>query len=290
MKHFISEIHALNLAYVTNLYKLRRQDGLFFIGKENPTELLEQLQTLVPHMFRTDIPIFMPLEHSETVQLRLDSNFLFYQEQDDGTYRLSDKFATNFNESHQVRNLGTWRQLSNGNSALQLKKTKNRVNVSDMATLHRWNRRRNLTGVPFSITEGVAGPQRTYYNSSQRTFYNSSQRSVVQDSLSYMTRRLNLSVTKRNLGGSDCTTLLLNHTVDTCSQRHTSVDVNVDQLGIVPIHGNTYTLLAKRPPLENDLGDYHVFQVEYKQISYLPIISADIAPDRVICIIRYYIC
>ena len=213
MKHLISEIHALNLAYVTNLYKLRRQDGLFFIGKENPTELLEHLQTLVPDMFRTDIPIFMPMEHSGTVQLRLDSNFIFYTEQGDGTYRLTDKFAVNFNQSHQVPaielDLGTWRHWGNGRSAVELVKSLYRVNVPAMASLYRWNRRTNLTGIPFSVTNEPEEHQKA----------------VVQESLSYMARKLNLSVTKHNLGGSDCMTLLLNHTVDTCSQRHTRAPI-----------------------------------------------------------------
>ena len=46
-------------------------------------------------MFRSDCPVFMPLEYSDIVELRLDSHIIFYEQHGDGGYNLVDKFAVN---------------------------------------------------------------------------------------------------------------------------------------------------------------------------------------------------
>ena len=44
-------------------------------------------------MFRSEIPIFLPIEHSDVVELRLDNNIIFYQTYEEGKFNLVDKFT-----------------------------------------------------------------------------------------------------------------------------------------------------------------------------------------------------
>ena len=77
------------------LYYHRKQDGLIFEGTQSHKALLENLLSLAPEMFRSDCPVFMPLEYSDIVELRLDSHIIFYEQHGDGGYSLVDKFAVN---------------------------------------------------------------------------------------------------------------------------------------------------------------------------------------------------
>ena len=81
--------------YIVWLYQHGKQDGLFYVGSEsgNHKLLFEQLQFWEIYMFRSEIPIFLPIEHSDVVELRLDNNIIFYQTYDAGKFNLVDKFT-----------------------------------------------------------------------------------------------------------------------------------------------------------------------------------------------------
>lgn len=53
--------------------------------------LLDQLQVL--GNFRSQIPIFLPIEHPDAVELRLDNNIIFYQTYYEGILNLVDIFT-----------------------------------------------------------------------------------------------------------------------------------------------------------------------------------------------------
>ena len=54
------------------MYRERKQDAIIF-ADEGQKEILQQLDILVPAIFRSNYPIFLPIGHSEDLNLRLDS-------------------------------------------------------------------------------------------------------------------------------------------------------------------------------------------------------------------------
>ena len=68
-----------------------RQDGIIVVG--NQDSLVKELQNLSPALLRSSYPIFLPMECSSVVELRLDSNMIFYEIDDGSSYNLVDMFA-----------------------------------------------------------------------------------------------------------------------------------------------------------------------------------------------------
>ena len=67
-----------------------------------------------PHMLRSNYPVFMPYEYSTHVDLKLDSNIIFYLEEDgeaDDKFKLIDKFAVKGGPPI-TQSLGTWDESS----------------------------------------------------------------------------------------------------------------------------------------------------------------------------------
>ena len=119
--------------YISVLYKERKQDSVIFFGTEPRKEWLNYIEMLEPLIFRSDCPIFMPGEVSNMVELRLDSNILFFENEKDGRYRLDDKFAVK-GGPHISLELGDWDEVN----GFSLKRS-----------LNRWDRRTDLKGATF---------------------------------------------------------------------------------------------------------------------------------------------
>ena len=79
--------------YIASLYYYRKQDGIIFVGSKAHKKLLKDLQNLEKDIFRSDCPIFLPVEYSDTVTLTLDSNLVFYENVGDESYNLTDRFS-----------------------------------------------------------------------------------------------------------------------------------------------------------------------------------------------------
>ena len=93
------------------------------------TELVKILSSSVPTLFRGPIPVFMPVEHQDIVKLRLDSNIIFFEE-NQSAYTLEDRYA--IKGSDQIaQKFGSWS-----------KQTGMRLIESTL----RWSRRRDLQG------------------------------------------------------------------------------------------------------------------------------------------------
>ena len=170
--------------YIARLYHERKQDSLFFIGTQSHKNLLEHLQPLVPDMFKSDSPIFTPVEYSNSVQLRLDNNFVFYESVEEEGYKLVDKFSVNGGPAI-VLELGTWNK-SNG---VRLEKK-----------INRWDRRTDLMGAKFVNTlweNSFGGVWATFIRNSNGTIIGSA--GWTQDQLFYMTERLNLTIETNNM-------------------------------------------------------------------------------------------
>ena len=135
----ITRIHCLSSENVDNqalaqhvaqLYVENRQDALIVAGAgEAQQQLIAELDRIAPSLFTSNRPVFMPIEYSFKLQLRLDSNIIFYEEEQGGL-RMTDKFAVKGSNTISL-DLGTWDMLN----GFRYKMAKNR-----------WDRRRDLNG------------------------------------------------------------------------------------------------------------------------------------------------
>ena len=220
------------------MYKHRKQDSLFYVGSETGKEFFKHLQILVLDMFRSDCPIFMPIEYSNIVELRLDNNIIFYEKIGDSKYNLVDKFSAN-GGLPIVLAIGTWEKAK----GLHYKKR-----------LNRWDRRTDLMGTKFvnTLWEDPDNRHRAYFH------YNSNGEIIgsggtLQDHLFYITDRLNLTVETTNetrvIDGKPreiwCDVLAKDGMIDICSGGYSSSSLSQTAIIITePPNKFQYTLLA----------------------------------------------
>ena len=115
------------------IYKQRKQNGVFYLGSQGHEKLLKQLSKMFPTMLTSNYPTFMPSSYQDKIELRLDSNILFYEEKSLTRYELYDIFAVKA-EPPITEQIGIW-DVNNGLSLLK--------------SMNRWDRRRDLKGAPF---------------------------------------------------------------------------------------------------------------------------------------------
>ena len=121
------------------LHKSRDQDAILFAEGRHVNALVREVAAMTPSMFRSPCPVFLPANYSTSIELRLDSNAIFYEETTlkDG-FELADHYAVV--GSHKLREaLGAWDK-----NGLYLSKSK-----------YRWDRRRDLMGARIINTLAV---------------------------------------------------------------------------------------------------------------------------------------
>ena len=64
--------------HLAKIHKERKQDGLIFVGNQVHEKLIKQVAQLVPSLFLSECPVFMPKSMQNRMNLRLDSNIIFY--------------------------------------------------------------------------------------------------------------------------------------------------------------------------------------------------------------------
>ena len=113
-----------------------RQDGIIFVGEKSHEELLKEISKGIPSLLRTDNPVFMPISNKNYIELRLDSNILFYKEADATatSYELYDIFAVKSGPSI-ILDVGKW-------------DTENGILLKNH--LNRFDRRTDLKGATFA--------------------------------------------------------------------------------------------------------------------------------------------
>ena len=147
----------------------RKQDGMIFLGNEGHGRLLKQLASLAPSLFTSDVPVFIPEEYISEIELRLDSNIIFYRGVSPNHVRFFDKFRLSFARwvnPNKARNI---------QKNQEKKRVKNQIaplmtldlgswNLKDGLTLktsmYRWDRRVDLKGAGLfrnAIKSGAGG-------------------------------------------------------------------------------------------------------------------------------------
>ena len=117
-------------SHLDKIYQLRKQDGLIFIGSRAHEKLIKQLAQISPFTFSSNCPVFMPIEYEKHIELRLDSNIVFYKKVSEYEYTLLDKFSVKGGPPI-TQKLGSW----NKDAGLELHASK-----------FRWNRRTDSNG------------------------------------------------------------------------------------------------------------------------------------------------
>ena len=114
------------------IHRGRKQDGIIF-ANEGQKELLQQLDILVPSIFRSNNPVFMPIGYSEDINLTLDSNIMFFEKKVGTQYALVDIFAVKGGSSIEL-GLANWNMMN----GFEFERSHNR-----------WERRTDLKGAKF---------------------------------------------------------------------------------------------------------------------------------------------
>ena len=169
------------------IHQGRKQDGIIF-ANEGQKELLPELDILAPSIFRSNYPIFMPIGYSVDINLRLDSNIIFFEEGSHGEYELHDIYGVK--QGPTIMNtLGYW----NNKSGIILQKSMNR-----------WDRRTDLKGATFK--SGVMSNAWAYFKRDMNGSIVGSE-GYFQEMLFFITDKLNLTIETKELGTEYATKL-----------------------------------------------------------------------------------
>ena len=172
-----SNVDTTELAsHIANVGRGSKQDSLIFGPSHDHGQLLGDIEQVEPFMFRLNTPVFMPLEYSDMIGLKLDSNIIFYEEGEPGTYRLLDKFAVKGGPPIVIE-LGKW-DISYG---MRLQNYKNR-----------WDRRTDLRGAEIINSLATYGPWSILLKDADGNVLGS--KGELQNLIFYITERLNLSI------------------------------------------------------------------------------------------------
>ena len=96
--------------HLTSIHQHRKQDGLLLVGNHGNENLLKLLSEVAPSLFIANYPLFMPLSNQNDIQLRLDSNIIFYGDNHNGGYKLYDIFAVKGGSAIKLE-FGYWKYV-----------------------------------------------------------------------------------------------------------------------------------------------------------------------------------
>ena len=161
--------------HLDTTFKNRKQDGIILVGDQGHRQLIRQLTKITPSIFSGNCPVFMPIDYTNDIRMRLDTNVIFYKESH-GLYELIDKFAIK-GESTITETLGYWNRKSG---------------IIIQTSMSRWERRTDLKGAIFTNA--------LFENRYWANFVRDKDGSIVaskgylQEMLFYITDKLNLTI------------------------------------------------------------------------------------------------
>ena len=164
--------------HLAMIHKDREQDVLIFVGSPGHEQLLIELTKLVPSMFTSNCPVFMPRDYSTMIKLRLDSNIIFHEVvTGTGTeFDLVDIFAIKDGPPIKLE-VGKW----DVDSGIRL-----------LNSISRWERRTDLKGASLVNSFWTNELWSEFIKDNDGTIVGS--RGYIQDLLFYITDSLNLTI------------------------------------------------------------------------------------------------
>ena len=162
--------------HLNRIHRDRKQDGVIFVGSQVPEHLLTQMVNIKTTFFSSQCPVFMPKDGYNHLNLRLDSNVIFYDKLDEGEYELLDIFAVKGGTPITL-SLGRW-DTDNG---MRFEMSKNR-----------WERRTDLEGAVFVNGLYSKGKWANLIRDQKGNIVGSE--GFMQEKLFYFTDRLNMTM------------------------------------------------------------------------------------------------
>lgn len=144
-------------------------------------QLIQTISRDAKFILTSNCPIFLPKEYSDIINLRLDSNIIFYEETTQTQYKLMDIFAVRGGPPITLQ-LGKW-NLNNG--------------VTLERSANRWENRIDLEGA--TILNGLSqnGRFSDFIKDDEGNIVGS--RGYFQEKLFYITDRLNLTMITKEI-------------------------------------------------------------------------------------------
>ena len=164
---------ATHLAMIS---KLRKHDGIIFVGGHKHRKLLQNLANTVPSIFTSSNPVFMSKNCTNEINLRLDSNVIFYEEKASGVIKFVDMFAIGGGPTI-TETLAYW-NVEEG--------------INLQASMNRWDRRSDLKGATFKNGVITTGDWAELIRDEDDNVMGS--KGYFQDMLFYITDKLNMTV------------------------------------------------------------------------------------------------
>ena len=162
--------------HLASVHQHRKQDGIIFAGSQGHLNLLKHLDEVAPSLLISNYPVFLPISYQNDIKLRLDSNIIFYRENDNRNYELYDIFAVKGGPSIKLE-VGKW----SFDDGIILSKSMNR-----------WDRRTNLEGTKF-VNCFANNRLWASFTMDKNGNINGS-KGYIQDMLFYVTDNLNLTI------------------------------------------------------------------------------------------------
>ena len=228
--------------HLAKIHKERKQDGLIFVGNQVHEKLIKQVAQLVPSLFLCECPVFMPKSMQNRMNLRLDSNIIFYEEVNTKEYKLEDIFAVKGGQPITLE-LGKWKQ--DHGIELQL-------------SMNRWGRRTDLNGAIFVNGLYSKGNWANFTRNEDGAIMGSV--GYYQDMLFYILEGLNVTLITVEYKKEWGRKLLRNGTWQGPFGMLQRGEIDVDSVGIginiprtaildfpIPLHKTVNTLIAAKP-------------------------------------------
>ena len=165
--------------HLKTIHNGRKHDGLIFVTSQMPQvheKLIRQIDDIVPSIFTSNCPVFMPVEYSNMMKLRLDSNILFCKHMNKTGFELEDKFAIKGGPAITLK-LGIW----DTDGGIRLK-----------SSVNRWERRKDLRGALLVNCFMENGAWAKFTKDKDGNIIGSS--GFMQDQLFFITDGLNLTI------------------------------------------------------------------------------------------------
>ena len=164
------------ITHLATMSQLRKHDSLIFVGSHQHRDLVKNISDIVPSIFTSGYPVFMPKIHTNAVNLRLDSNVIFYEEKPSGVIEFVDKFAIGGGPTI-TETLAYW-SVEEG--------------INLQASMNRWDRRTDLKGTTFRNCLFTTGDWAQLIRDEDENVIGS--KGYFQDMLFYITGKVNLTI------------------------------------------------------------------------------------------------
>ena len=162
--------------HLASIHQHNQQDGLILVGSQGHEKLLKHLSDGAPSILTSNYPVFIPFSYKKDIQLRLDSNILFYRDNDIANYELYDIFAVKAGPAIALE-VGNW-NFDNG--------------MTLITSMNRWDRRTNLQQTTFVNCFSTNPPWAHLTKDENDNIVGSN--GYYQDILFYITDKLNLTI------------------------------------------------------------------------------------------------